>query len=69
MFLAYGTDDDTVRPKNSINMAAKLQSFGSEVELKSYPGTGHIGIILSLAPGFRGNTALRDDVTQFVMTH
>jgi acetyl esterase/lipase len=69
MLLAYGTDDDTVAPKNSINMAAKLRSFGSEVELKSYPGVGHIGIILSLAPGFRGNTTLRDDVTQFVMTH
>jgi acetyl esterase/lipase len=69
MLLAYGTDDDTVAPKNSINMAAKLRSFGGDVELKSYPGIGHIGIILSLAPGFRGNTTLRDDVVRFVMTH
>jgi acetyl esterase/lipase len=69
MLLAYGTDDQTVSPKNSIKMAAKLRSFGSEVEVKSYPGVGHIGIILSLAPGFRGNTTLRDDIVQFVMTH
>ncbi|HUN98057.1 MAG TPA: alpha/beta hydrolase [Bradyrhizobium sp.] len=69
MLLAYGTADQTVRPTNSINMAAKLRSFGSEVEVKEYPGISHIGIILSLAPGFRGNTSLRDDITQFVMTH
>ena len=69
MLLAYGTADDTVAPKNTINMAAKLKSVGSEVEVKSYPGVGHIGIILSLAPGFRGNTTLRDDIANFVMTH
>jgi len=69
MLLAYGTDDKTVSPKNSTRMAAKLRSFGSEVEVKSYPGVGHIGIILSLAPGFRGNTTLREDITNFVMTH
>jgi acetyl esterase/lipase len=69
MLLAYGTDDETVRPKNTINMAEKLRSFGSEVEVKSYPGVGHIGIVLSLAPGFRGNTSLREDIAQFVMTH
>lgn len=69
MLLAYGTNDETVRPQNSINMAAKLRSVGGEAEVKEYPGIGHIGIILSLAPGFRGNTSLRDDITQFVMTH
>ena len=69
MLLATGTDDDTVRPGNTTRMAAKLQSFGSEVEVKQYPGVGHIGIIVSLAPGFRGKTSLRDDVTNFVMTH
>ena len=69
MLLAYGTEDDTVAPKNSINMAAKLRSVGSEVVLKAYPGVGHIGLILSVAPGFRGNTTLREDVTQFIMTH
>ena len=69
MLLVTGTDDDTVRPGNTGRMAKKLKSFGSDVETKYYPGTGHIGIIVSLAPGFRGNTTLRDDITQFVMTH
>jgi len=66
MLLAAGTGDTTVSPRNSADMAQKLQSFGSPVRLVTYPGIGHVGIILSLAPGFRGRTSLRDDVTRFV---
>ena len=69
MFLAYGSDDSTVEPNNSINMAARLEEFGGSVELHRYEGIGHIGLVLSLAPGFRGNTTLRDDVAHFVVTH
>ena len=66
MLLAAGTDDTTVSPRNSSDMAEKLKSFGSPVRLITYPGVGHIGIILSLAPGFRSRTSLRDDIIQFV---
>lgn len=66
MLLAYGMDDTTVLPRNTLSMAAKLRSFNSPVEVKSYAGVGHIGIILSLAPGFRGRTTLRQDILDFV---
>lgn len=66
MLLATGTDDATVSPGNSFDLAAKLKSFGSAVQLITYPGVGHIGIILSLAPGFRARTTLRDDIVRFV---
>ena len=69
MFLAAGADDATVEPANTTRMAARLQGFGSEVETKIYPGVGHIGIILSLAPGFRGRTTLREDILQFIAAH
>jgi acetyl esterase/lipase len=69
MLLAYGTDDTTVGPHNSTDLAEKLRSFHSEVEVRAYPGVGHIGIILSLAPGFRDKTTLRNDVIQFVKAH
>ncbi len=69
MLLAYGSDDETVGPKNAINMAKRLESFGSAVELHRYPDVGHIGLVLSLAPGFRGNTTLRADVARFVERH
>ena len=66
MLLAAGTDDTTVSPRNSFDLADKLRSFDSPVRLVTYPGIGHIGIILSLAPGFRGRTSLRSDIIQFV---
>lgn len=66
MLLATGSADTTVGPHNTIDFAAKLRSFGNQVEVHTYPGVGHIGIILSLAPGFRGNTTLRQDILRFV---
>jgi fermentation-respiration switch protein FrsA (DUF1100 family) len=66
MLLAAGTGDETVSPRNSSDLAKKLKSFGSPVRLVTYPDVGHIGIILSLAPGFRGRTSLREDILQFV---
>jgi acetyl esterase/lipase len=68
MLLAAGTDDTTVSPRNSSDLAEKLKSFGSPVRLVRYPDVGHIGIILSLAPGFRGRTSLRGDMIDFVET-
>jgi acetyl esterase/lipase len=69
MLLVDGTDDKTVDPGNVTRMAAKLKANGSEVETKFYPHTGHIGIILSLAPGFRGNTTLESDMVAFIDSH
>lgn len=69
MLLVAGTDDQTVDPGNTTRMAAKLKANGSEVETKFYPGIGHIGIILSLAPGFRSKTTLEDDMVRFIESH
>jgi acetyl esterase/lipase len=69
MLLAAGEDDQTVGPHNTDDMAAKLKSVGSEVAVIKYPGTGHIGIILSLVPGFRGKTTLRQDMINFIRAH
>ena len=69
MLLAAGTDDTTVLPRNTTQLAERLKSFGSPVEVLSYPGIGHIGIILSLAPGLRWMTTLRQDIVKFVKAH
>lgn len=69
MLLATGTDDTTVRPSNSSRMAAKLRAFGGIAEEKHYAGVGHIGILLSLVPGFRGRTALYRDMLAFIRGH
>jgi len=66
MLLAYGAADTVVDPGNSIRLAAKLRSFGSPVTLKSFPHTGHIGIIVSLVPGLRWMTPLHADMLDFI---
>ncbi len=69
MLLVTGAEDATVGPGNSDRMAARLRAFGNSAKVKHYPGTGHVGVILSLAPGFRGTTTLRQDVLDFIHAH
>lgn len=66
MLLLTGSADTTVRPRNSYDLAERLKQYGSPVEVKTYAGVGHVGIMLSLAPGFRGNAPVRQDITDFV---
>lgn len=69
MLLAHGTADTTVGAGNSRRMAERLRAAGNSVELKEYPGVSHLGIILSLAPGLRGNTTLYQDMQAFIAGH
>lgn len=69
MLLATGDADRTVAPGNADRMAARLRAVGSPVTVVRYPGVGHIGIILSLVPGFRGKTTLRRDIVDFIHAH
>ncbi len=69
MLLATGESDTTVYPRNTASMAAKLRACSSPVQEVRYPGTGHVGIILSLVPGFRGMTNLRQDMLEFIRAH
>jgi acetyl esterase/lipase len=69
MLLVAGTDDQTVSPGNTKRMAAKLTANGGEAQTIFYPGVGHIGIILSLAPGFRSKTTLEADMLTFINSH
>jgi dipeptidyl aminopeptidase/acylaminoacyl peptidase len=65
MLLLHGGDDDTVWPKNSINLDAKLRAAGASSQLKVYPDVGHVGIVTALAKPFRDKTPVLDDVTAF----
>jgi acetyl esterase/lipase len=65
-FLAYGTRDTTVQPKNSLNLAAALRARGDTVELKAYPGLDHIAILLALSKPFRGKAPALADMTRFL---
>ncbi len=66
VMLAVGDKDTDVLPRNSIRLKAKLEKFGNTVELHSYPGIDHVGIVASLAPLFRGRTTLVEDIRSFI---
>lgn len=66
ILLAAGDADEEVYPKNTKNMAARLQSLSNPVTVRLYPGVGHLGIILAVADGFRSKAPVLDDIDQFV---
>lgn len=69
IFLATGDKDTEVLPRNSIRLKAQLKQFGNDVELHTYPGIDHVGIITSLAPLFRGRAPLLQDIRAFIARH
>jgi acetyl esterase/lipase len=62
--LLHGTGDRLVWLRNSERMASKLKAAGSDVELRRYPGVGHIRILASLR--FGGLAPVREDLLGFV---
>jgi len=66
MLLLTGNADTKVYPKNAIHLYDKLRRYNDPAQLIIYPNIGHIGIIVSLAYGFRWKSALLEDITRFV---
>jgi acetyl esterase/lipase len=69
MLLLTGDQDTDVLPRNARNLTAKLQALGDPVTLRVYPGTAHIGIMLSLANGFRNKAPTLEDITMFIQQY
>jgi acetyl esterase/lipase len=65
-FLAAGTADTVVKPRNSIRMVEALKAKGASAELKLYPGLGHIDILLALSKPFRGKAPVLADSVGFL---
>ncbi|MES2987188.1 MAG: alpha/beta hydrolase [Pseudomonadota bacterium] len=66
MLLVTSTTDDTVRPKNAINLEAKLKGLGAPVELKNYPGLSHEEVVMALSVPFRGKGPTLADSVEFL---
>ncbi len=65
IFVATGDADTTVFPRNTYSLGRKLKAAGATVEVKTYPGIGHPGILLALGRSFRGNAPALDDIVRF----
>jgi acetyl esterase/lipase len=66
MWLATGDEDDTVRPRNSQNLAAAIEKAGGAAVLRIYPDMGHTGIVMALAHPFRGKGPVLEEATDFL---
>ena len=69
LLLLAGSADETVRPRNTLALAARIRAQGGSVEDHVYPGIGHIGLILAIAPLFQGKAPVLTDVEAFVAAH
>ncbi|HWX28386.1 MAG TPA: alpha/beta hydrolase [Steroidobacteraceae bacterium] len=66
MLLVHGLKDDTVRPKNSRNLAAALLALGVPVTLKLYPKLEHADTVAALSRPARGRAPILADIAAFV---
>ena len=66
LLLITSTADDTVRPKNAINLAARLKALGAPVTLKNYPGLSHEEVVMALSTPFRGKGPTLSDSVKFL---
>ena len=66
MLLATGTADTTVRPRNSVVLAERLQVVGVPAQVVEYQGVGHVGIVAALAAPLRFLAPVLDDVDGFL---
>jgi acetyl esterase/lipase len=68
MLLVTSTGDTEVRPKNAINLAAKLKSLGAPVTLIEYPALTHEDVAKALSKPFRGKGPVLADSVAFLKT-
>jgi acetyl esterase/lipase len=66
MLLIHGLNDDTVKPKNSRNLAAALGALGVPVTLKLYPKLSHADTVAALTALLRGRAPTLADIREFV---
>jgi len=66
MLLVTSTGDTEVRPKNAINLAARLKALGAPVTLKIYPDLTHEDIAKALSKPFRGKGPILADSVAFL---
>ena len=69
MLLLHGEADETVLPKNTINMADKVNASGGNARIKLYPGVDHVMLIAPLAAVLRFKGDELDMIDSFIQAH
>ena len=69
MLLITSSEDTTVRPRNAINLTARLKQEGAVAEMINYQGLDHEEVVMALSKPFRGKGPVLNDSTAFLMRH
>jgi acetyl esterase/lipase len=70
LWLATGTADREVRPRNAIALAARQHALGSlTTVLRQYPGLSHNDLIMAISRPFRHKAPVLDDSIAFIASH
>lgn len=66
LLLLHGEDDQTVRVRNTRNLAQAVQRAGGRVESHVYPEMSHPWIVATMAAPLRGRSDVLGRVTDFI---
>lgn len=69
LLLVTSEGDDTVRPKNANNLAAKLRGLGAPVQVKNYGPLDHEEVVMALSVPFRSKGPVLADSVAFLKAH
>ena len=69
LLLLTGEDGKEVRPRNTAALAARMQAAGGEAATHYYPGLGHIGLVIAIAPILQWRAPVLRDVMAFIRGH
>ncbi len=67
LLLLAGDADTTVKPRNTLSLAARVTAAGGPVTSRLYPGLSHVGIVTTFTPLFSWRAPVLDDVWRFIM--
>lgn len=69
MLLVTSTRDETVRPRNAINLSKRLKALGAPAELINYRGLDHEAVVMALSVPFRSKGPVLADSVAFLDRH
>lgn len=69
LLLVTSEGDETVRPRNANNLAARLRGLGAPVELKNYGPLDHEEVVMALSLPFRDKGPVLADSVTFLRQH
>ena len=67
MLLLHGSDDRVVYPKNSVNLADKVNAAGGMAQVHVYPRLGHLSVLFAAGRGLRSLAPeVEPEITRFI---